>query len=111
MKKGKTVLIAKLKDSYVFDSTSPYSHWYIVRKDPKYNNVHLRELTHLYKPDPYRMAQLRQGLLSKVLLEGFSASSGAEKHELHRNISGDRMTMSDIAKNAVLGIWKKKVIK
>ncbi len=59
--------ITKIKNKYMFNSIKPNStHYYLVYKDKRTNEVRAIELTHLYKRDNYRFTQLKRGLYKKM---------------------------------------------
>lgn len=110
-RKKRFVYIAKLNDSYVFNGNPFMSHFYIVEKENKTNDVKLRQLTHLYRPDAKRIGQLRSGLLSKIKLENFDCASGVKKYTFNHDSNGNNLTPKSIAKNSKDGIHKVKLIK
>lgn len=66
--------LAKIKNRYMFHSNKPNGyHSYLVYYDKKHYAI---TTTHLYKADPKRMGQVRDGVYKKMKLPGFELPSG-----------------------------------
>lgn len=69
--------LAKIKNRYIFHSENPNGyHTYLVYYDKRDKKNYAITTTHLYKADPKRMGQVRDGKYKKVKLPGFELPSG-----------------------------------
>lgn len=79
----------------MFHSHNPNgTHDYLVYKDSRTNEIRAIELTHLYKPDNYRFAQVRSGLLKKMRFKHRETPSGVNNGYLNKNAYGGLIDLS-----------------
>lgn len=98
--------IAKIKNKYMFNSNKPNgTHDYLVYKDKTSNEVRAIELTHLYKPDKYRLAQVRSGLLKKMYFKHRDTPTGVNNGYLNKNISGKPINLNH--KDVNMNVYRK----
>ena len=92
------MFLAKIKDSFMFGGNPNKSHWYLVYTR-KNKVLYLKQTTHLYKPDPKRMEQVRYGLIKKAKISSFEVPSGVSKVKVRTNRNNKKITYDDILSN------------
>ncbi len=101
--------IARIKNRYMFKSNNPNgTHDYLVYKDKSTKEIRAIELTHLYKRDNYRFAQIKSGLLKKMRFSHRETPSGVNNGYLSVNANGNPIDLKH--KDIDLNVYRKTFI-
>lgn len=81
--------LAKIKNRYIFHSDKPNGyHTYLIYYDKRDKKHYAITTTHLYKADPKRMGQVRDGIYKKMKLPGHELPSGIYHKPNKTNVFG-----------------------